>query len=77
MTGTELPTNDVALIAFLTASYIGSLALVVRYFLNSQRNQTKIYMEYIETKNGHLSQVTKEHREVIKNLVEEIIRLKQ
>lgn len=50
----ELPTTTVGLIAFLTAAYLGGTGYLVRYFLNAQKKQTDIYMEYIQTKNGHL-----------------------
>lgn len=55
---TQLPTTSIGLIGFLTVANLGAMGYIVRYFLNAQKTQTKIYMEYISQKNGNLERVT-------------------
>lgn len=52
--GQNLPTTVIGLVAFIALANISGMIWMLRYFLTAQRKQTETYMNYIQTKNGHL-----------------------
>lgn len=67
MDAAALPTTAIALIGFVTIANLSAMALIVRYFLKSQRDQTNLYMTYMTTKNGYLEKARADFGKMIQD----------